>query len=65
MNFLINVLASEEKSFESGQNPFASGSQVKKTLHKWFASGLQVAHKPFASCLLASQPMQTLSKLVC
>ena len=72
MNFLIKVFASKEKSLASGPKPFAigrkpfvSGLQVKKTLHKWFASGLQVIHKPFASGLLASKPMQTLSKLVC
>ena len=29
----------------------ASGLQVKKTLRKWFASGSQVVHKPFASGL--------------
>ena len=61
----MKVLASKEKCFVSGQKPFASGSQVKKTLRKWFASGLQVVHKPFASGLLASKPMETLSKLVC
>ena len=32
---------------------------------KWLASGLQVVHKPFASGLLASKPIQTLSKLDC
>ena len=57
--------ATKEKSFASGQKPFASGLQVKKTLCKWSASGLQVVHTPFACGLLASKPMQTLSKLVC
>ena len=65
VNFLIKWFAIKEKSFASGQKPFASGLQVKKTLRKWFASDLQIVHKPFVSCLLASKPMQTLSKFVC
>ena len=63
VNFFIKVLASKEKSFASGQKPFASGLQVKKTLCNWFANGLQVVQKPFASGLLASKPMQILSTL--
>ena len=55
----------KSKSFANGQKPFGKGLQETKTLCKWFASDLQVFHKPFASSLLASKPMQTFSKLVC
>ena len=65
VKILSKVIASKEISFVSGQKPFASGLQVKKTHCKWFASGLQVVHKPFASGLLANKSLQTLSKLVC
>ena len=54
VNFLIKWQASKAKYFERGQKPFASGFQVKNTLCKWLASGLQVVHKPFASDLLAT-----------
>ena len=63
VNFCIKWFASKEKSFASSQKPFACGLQVKKTLQKSFASGLQVVYKPFAGGLLASKPIQTLSKL--
>ena len=65
VNILIKWCASKAKSFASGKKPFASGLQVNKAHCKWFASGSQVVHKLFASGLLASKPMQSLSKLVC
>ena len=30
-------------------------------VRKWFASGWQVVHKPFASVFLASKPMQSIN----
>ena len=56
---------SKAKSFASGQKPCTSGLQVNKTLRKWLASDLQVVQNFFAIGLLASKPMQILSKLVC
>ena len=63
--FVCRCFTSKAKSFASRQKTFASDLQVKKTLCKWFPCGLQVVHKHFANCLLASKPMQIHSKLVC
>ena len=49
---LCNWVTSKSKSFAIGQKPFACGLHVRKTHYKWFASRLQVVHKPFTSCLL-------------
>jgi hypothetical protein len=38
----MKLFAIKAKSFASCQKPFASDLQVKKTLCKWFASGLQI-----------------------
>ena len=59
------LLVNKKKYFAIGKKLFTSGLQANKTLCKWISSGLQVVHKPLASYLLASKPMQALSKLVC
>ena len=64
MKILSKCFANKERSFESGQVRFGIGWQVKKTVCKWYASGLQVvqtlqtwfvSNKAYAKvCLLAS-----------